>query len=48
MEEFHRMLYMFACVSEQCIVRPDTFRAYRCVIHDQNPHITFATDEDYN
>ena len=23
-------------------------RAYRCVVHDRNPHVTFASDEDYN
>ena len=42
------MLYLFACISEKCINRSDTFRAYRCIIKDDNPHITFATDEDYN
>jgi len=42
------MLYMFVCVSEQCIHSPDSFQAFRCVIHDKNPHIKFATNDEYN
>ena len=42
------MLYLFACISEKCINKSDTFKAYRCMIKDDNPYITFATDDDYN
>ena len=42
------MLYMFVCVSEQCIRSPDSFHVLRCIIHDKNPHIKFATDDEYN
>jgi len=45
--DFHRMLYLFACISPQCIKRSDCVKAYRCVVHDKNPHVTFATDADY-
>ena len=48
LEDYHRMLYMFVCVSEQCIHSPDSFQAIRCVIHEKNPHIKFATDDEYN
>ena len=46
--EYHRMLYMFVCVSEQCIKSSDSFHTYSCVIHDKNPHIKFASDDEYN
>ena len=46
--DYHRMLYLFACVSPLCIKRSDCVRAYRAVIHDRNNHITFASDEDYS
>ena len=48
MPDYHRMLYLFACVSPQCIKRSDSVKAFRGVIHERNPHITFASDEDYN
>lgn len=41
------MLYLFACISPQCIKRSDCVKAYRCIVHDRNPHVTFANDEDY-
>ena len=28
----HRMIYLFACISEKCINKHDTFKAYRCII----------------
>ena len=42
------MLYLFACVSPQCIKRSDCVKAYRGLVHDRNPHVTFVSDEDYN
>ena len=42
------MLYLFACVSPQCIKRSDCVKAFRGVAHDRNPHVTFVSDEDYN
>ena len=42
------MLYVFACISPQCIKRSDSVRAFRCVNHDRNQFVTFATDADFN
>ena len=42
------MLYLFACISPECIKRSDSVRAFRQVNHDRNSHVTFASDEDYN
>ena len=47
MDEYHRMLYLFACVSPDCIKRSDSVKAFRAVIHDRNQFITFASDSDY-
>ena len=46
--DYHRMLYLFACISPQCIKRSDCVKAFRGIVHDRNPNIRFATDEDYN
>ena len=46
--DYHRMLYLFACVSPQCIKRSDCVKAFRGVAHNNNPLVTFASDEDYN
>lgn len=41
------MLYVFACVSPQCIKRSDSVKAFRAVVHDRNPFNTFASDSDF-
>ena len=46
--DYHRMLYVFACISPQCIKHSDSVRAFRCVNHDRNQFVTFATDADFN
>ena len=46
--DYHRMLYLFACVSPLCIKRSDCVRAYRFLNHDRNPHVAFVSDDDYN
>ena len=48
MPDHHRMLYLFACISPQCIKRSDSVRAFRGVQHDRNSFVTFANEEDYN
>ena len=42
------MIYLFACISPQCIKRSDCVRAFRAIQHDQNNFITFASESDYN
>ena len=48
LEDYHRMLYLFACVSPQCIKLSNCVKAFRGIAHDRNPDITFASDDDYN
>lgn len=45
--DFHRMLYVFACVSSSCI-GGQCVRVFRCLVPDQNPMVTFISDKDYN
>ena len=48
LSDFHRMLYLFGCISPDCIKRADSVKAFRGVIHYRNNHVTYANDEDYN
>ena len=47
LENFHRMLYVFACVSEKC-VNNQCFRVFRALVHDKNSMVQFISDADYN
>ena len=47
LDDFHRMLYVFACVSEKCI-GTQCVRVFRALVHDKNPMVTFLSDNDYN
>ena len=42
------MLYLFACISPQCVKLSDSVKVFRCVVHDRNPFVTYASDDDYN
>ena len=44
LEDYHRMLYLFACVGPQCIKRSDSVRAFRFVNFDKNNYVQFASD----
>jgi len=46
--DFHRMIYVFVCVSEVCIDRSDSLKVFSCVVQDQNPNLTFASDADFS
>ena len=48
LEEFHRMLYVFACVSEQCIGKPNCVRVFRALVQDKNPMVKFLSDAEFN
>ena len=48
LEEFHRMLYVFACVSEQCIGKPNCVRVFRALVQDKNPMVKFLSDTEFN
>ena len=47
LEDFHRMLYVFACVSENCIAT-QCVRVFRALVQDKNPMVNFLSDHDYN
>jgi hypothetical protein len=47
-EDFHRMLYVFVCISEKCIGTQDAVKVFKCVIPHQNKHIKFANEADFD
>ena len=47
LEDFHRMLYVFACVSEKCIAT-QCVRVFRALVQDKNSMVNFLSDHDYN
>lgn len=48
LSEFHRIVYVFACLSERCINTPGAVRAFREVIQDENKFTRICTDEEYD
>lgn len=48
LDDFHRMLYVFACLSDHCIGKADAARAYRAVVPIENEHTKFASDDLYD
>ena len=46
-EGYERMLYLFACISPECVKRSDCAKVFRSVVHSRNPYTTFATDQDF-
>ena len=48
-DQYHRMLYVFCCLSEKCIGTQGAIRCYKCVIpHENNVGMEFATDDMFN
>jgi len=49
MDEFHRMLYVFACLSDDCISTARAVKVFQGVVPTNNQAgATFVTDEEYN
>lgn len=48
-DDFHRMLYVFTCLSEKCIGTQNAIKCYSAIVpHDNNLGIKFASDDEYN
>ena len=47
MDDFHRMLYVFLCVSEKCINTQNAVKVYRCIVPHENEKINFDEDTFY-
>ena len=48
-DEYHRMLYVFACLSEKCIGTQDAIRVFKAIVPDTNSlGIKFQSDEQIN
>jgi len=41
MDDYHRMLYIFLCVSEKCIGTQRAVRVFRCIVPHKNDVIAF-------
>jgi hypothetical protein len=48
LDEFHRSVLVFACLSEKCIGSVNCVKAFREVIHDKNPFMKVCSDEEYD
>ncbi len=48
MDNFHRMIYVFACLGETCIDTESSVRVYSCVVPHENKHIQFAADSEFD
>ena len=48
MDDYHRMLYIFVCLSEKCVSTQNAVHCYRCLIPHDNNMIKFASDEEYD
>lgn len=47
-EDYHRMLYVFVCISEKCIGTQNAVKVFKCVIPHDNKFIKFASEEEYD
>ena len=47
LDDFHRILYLFACLSQQCI-NTQCIRAFREIIPDQNKFLKLCSDAEYD
>jgi hypothetical protein len=48
-DEFHRMLYVFVCLSDKCIGTQNAVKVYRAMVPDQNTlGIKFANEVEQN
>ena len=48
MDDFHRMLYVYACLSEKCIDQSSAVKCLSCVVPHKNPHVKFSDDDTYD
>lgn len=47
--DYHRMLYVFVCLSQDCIGKQRALRVWKCVIPDDNKvNMQFATAEEFD
>ena len=46
--DFHRSIYVFACLSERCINTSGSVRAFREIIHDLNKYTRICTDDEFD
>ena len=47
MDDYHRMIYVFLCVSEKCIGTQRAVRVFRCIVPHANDVIAFDADGTY-
>jgi len=47
LNEFHRTIYIFGCVNQQCI-NTQCIRVFREIVHERNKFLSIATDEEYD
>ena len=47
-DDYHRMLYVFVCISEECIGTQNAFKVFRCMIPHYNQLIKFADDSEFD
>jgi hypothetical protein len=47
MANYHRMIYVFVCVSEHCIGTQRAVQCLRGIINTDNEKMKFASDEEY-
>ena len=43
----HRMIYIFLCVSEKCIMSQTALQVWKCVMADENKEMRFATEDEF-
>ncbi len=43
--ELHRMLYVFACLSEKCIGTQNAIKAFRVMVPQENGYVAFAEEK---
>ena len=44
LQDYHRMIYLFTCLSPQCINTQRAVKAYRSLISHNNKYVKFADD----
>jgi pre-rRNA-processing protein TSR4 len=47
MDDYHRMLYVFLCVSEKCIGTQRAVRVFRCIVPHANDKLNFDDEGTY-
>lgn len=47
LKDFHRSIYVFACLGEKCISTKDSVRCFREVVADKNSFMRVCTDDEF-